>query len=621
MSSHSDSHSSTAQRSHPAPWMLPALFLIGFGPLLLKFFANLWRFEVHQFFPLALLGAGVLAWRGLQETPSRKLPRRRQPDPQQLPDLGQIEKRSSSRRRRSEGSSFITSTLGLLALALLTVATLLWSPWLGMAAALVALAAIVWWLGGRTLAHSLFPAWIMLFTVVPPPLKLDARLALALQQFAVAGSNRILDLLAVPHLRSGNILEIPGQRLLVEEACSGINSVLFMTAVCVFFAMWQRRSLFFLVVLYVLTIGFILFGNLLRITLGAFLLFDFHINLFIGWRHETLGLVLTASYLVFIVVAENLLGKLFAALRKARNQETPTEEAPPQKSAEELGVSLPQLLSSPIITPRLLLVGAYLLVLFGLQLYQAWHYSKKAIHERRINPAQMDGSAKFSLPPQIGLWTRISDEKPASIKTAFEDGVYSHIWRYQRKGLVATISLDYPFFDYHDVRICYTGAGWTVAESTVKRADDTRDKIPQMEVVLSKESGLNGTLLYSTVDQFGKWLDDTGHRAMYDSQGRTFEGGFLGRIAYRLNTPTQVEDGTVNYRIQLLAVAQGGLDTLQLADVRTLFEDVRKLLAEQFVIHPKETKKNGKIDVHADALPAPMQMEAMPGKAGGDSFE
>lgn len=548
-----------------APWILPVFLLIGFGPLLVRFFSNLWMFEIHRFFPMALLGAWVLAWRGLRET----------------------------RTPLTAGAPLITALLTLLALALLTASSLLWSPWLGMVSFLTGLAATAWWIGGSGLSRALLPAWIMLFTVIPPPLRLDARLALALQQWAVAGSNRILDLLAVPHLRSGNILEIPGQRLLVEEACSGINSVLFMTAACVFYAMWRRRSLFFLIILYVLTIGFVLFGNLVRITSGAWLLFNYRIDLFIGWRHELLGLVLTASYFAFIVVADALLHKY---------SETRTPSDSPVKSSPEVmtdgnSVSLKELLSSPFLTKRLMVLGGFLLLLCLLQLFQAWNFST-ITHERRINPAQMDGTAKFTLPPDIGLWVRRSEEKPVPKKTAFEDGVYSHIWQYERKGLIATISLDYPFFDYHDVRICYNGSGWDVDTSKVLKVSETRDKIPGMEVLLSKENGQKGTLLYSTVDQNGKWLDETGHKGtLYDKHGRAFEGGFMQRIAYRLNSPVNTDEGTVNYRIQLLAVAQGGLDSQQLSDVRTLFEDARKLLTEQFVIHPKEKKGTGEVDI------------------------
>ena len=46
-----------------------ALLAFGFAPLLVEFFANLWGRPQYQFFPLALAGAGFLAWSRLKEVP------------------------------------------------------------------------------------------------------------------------------------------------------------------------------------------------------------------------------------------------------------------------------------------------------------------------------------------------------------------------------------------------------------------------------------------------------------------------------------------------------------------------------------------------------------------------
>ena len=173
-----------------SPLAIALLALVGFGPLLAQFFWNLWNFDTYQFFPLALAGAGLLAWRGLQET----------------------------ERPLEGGSGFLTLPLVLSFLGLLATAAVLWSPWMGMAAFLVAILAMAWWLGGWTLLRAVFPAWILLITVLPPPLRLDQRFALQLQEWATEGSSRVLALLGVPHLLSGLLIEIPGQRLLVEEA-------------------------------------------------------------------------------------------------------------------------------------------------------------------------------------------------------------------------------------------------------------------------------------------------------------------------------------------------------------------------------------------------------------------
>ena len=542
-----------------SPWLLGLLFVVGFGPLIVVFFSNLWKYEIHQFYPLALIGAAALAWRGCCEVP--------------LP--------------LDSGSSLGTGLLTLVSLALLTFASLLWSPWIGVASLLVALAALASWLGGRSLSRSLFPSWIMLLTVIPPPLKLDARLALLMQQWAVAGSSRVLDLMAVPHLREGNILQIPGQRLLVEEACSGINSVLFMSAACVFYVLWQRRPLIFLPLLYSVTIGSVLFGNLIRITSGAWLLFNFKIDLFTGWRHETLGLVLTASYLIVIVLSDALLARMTSkmvakhAARIAANTVSPARKfsfTPLLAGRSLSGIAL-------ILLPLLLLMGS-------LQLAVAWFNSDSHRREVRINPDGMKGSAKFSLPKEIGDWVLLTEEVPVARKTAFEDGVYSHAWQYRKGGVTVMVSLDYPFFDYHDVRICYSGGGWTIDESKVHPAHESADDIPRMEVLLSKENGLKGELLYSTVDESGSWLDDSGYRAVMDESGRQFEGGFVTRILARLRKFHGIvgeKQPKVNYRIQLLSTAQGGLDSKQVDIVTNFFRTVRKKLSDQFIIAPKST--------------------------------
>jgi len=546
-----------------SPWLLALLFIVGFGPLIIAFFANLWKYEIHQFYPLALIGAAALAWRGCCEVP---LPLR-------------------------SGSSLWTGLMTLLSLALLTFASLLWSPWIGVASMLVGLAALASWLGGRSFSLSLLPSWIMLLTVIPPPLKLDARLALQMQQWAVAGSSRVLDLMAVPHLREGNILQIPGQRLLVEEACSGINSVLFMSAACVFYVLWQRRPLIFLPLLYTVTIGSVLFGNLIRITSGAWLLFNFRIDLFTGWRHETLGLVLTASYLIVIVLSDALLARVTARMVAKHADRIAANRVSPARK-----FSFKPLLEGRCLSGIALILLPLFLVLGSLQLGEAWFNSDAYKKEVRINPEGMKGSAKFSMPKQIDDWVLVTEEVPVAKKTAFEDGVYSHTWQYRNGGLNVMISLDYPFFDYHDVRICYSGGGWTIDESKVHPAHESADDIPRMEVLLSKENGLKGELLYSTVDESGSWLDDSGDRAVMDESGRQFEGGFVTRILARLRKFHGIlgeKQPKVNYRIQLLSTAQGGLDSKQVDMVTSFFRTVRKKLSDQFIIAPKPTMPVG----------------------------
>jgi len=528
------------------PTLLTLIALVGFGPLLAQFLFNLWNFDTYQFFPLALAGSGFLLWRGLQEV----------------------------ERPLEPGSVWLTVPLVLAVLLLLVAASVMWSPWIGMVSFLSAMLVAAWWFGGWSLLRAVFPGWLVLLTILPPPLKLDTKFALLLQEWATAGSSKILALLGVPHLLTGLIIEIPGQRLLVEEACSGINSILFMTSACVFYAMWKRRSLLFLAVLYALTIACVLAGNLVRITSGAWILYNFQIDLFVGWKHEALGLVLTATYLAFIVGTEALMGWIFTSHgTRHRPAETPQNPVP--------------LLGGLYFEGGLKFVSILLAILCAAQLVRGWDFHFRQEGAAVVNPDWMDGTAKFSMPAELDGWQLIGEQKPVPKKAAFEDGVYSHIWQYQKGGAVVTLSFDYPFFGYHDVTVCYGNAGWEISETKLQRASAENGMIPCMEVKLAREGGLQADLLYSTVDETGVWLEEPGTRSPYDPEGKPLaEGNIASRLVHRfrqLPYANESYDTAINYRIQLLAAARGGLGAEQRRDVEKLFREARPVLANQFV--------------------------------------
>ena len=460
--------------------------------------------------------------------------------------------------------------LMLASLAILFIAALSWSPWLGVAALLLWLAATTWSLGGWELARVLAPAGLVLVTILPIPLKLDERLALTLEQWAVAGSSRALSLLGVDHILSGNVIEIPGYRLLVEEACSGIVSVIFMTSACAFYAMWRRRSLPALFLLWAVTIGCVLAGNILRITSCTWLLVNHRINLFEGWRHETLGIVFMLAYLLCIVLAEAAIPR-----RAALSAGTGVRS---WREIEDL------LLGGSWFRGGARLLVVALALLGVLQILVVAQRRDTGTARSHVNPREMDGSAKFSLPENIGGWRLRSPVTPASIRTPFEDGVYSHIWEYERGGLSASLALDYPFFNYHDVRVCYRMNGWAIAKSTLHS-----DGIPCMEVSLTGKGGRSGIVFFSTVNESGGWLDESNH-LFYEGEGASDgAGGVAQRLfsrAVAIPFLQQLGEVGVTYRVQLLASSRDGFSDSERKQLQEFFEQSRSLLVKQFVKAP-----------------------------------
>ena len=524
--------------------LLLLLALFGFAPLLTQFFLNLWQFDTYQFFPLALAGAVALFLRATRE----------------------VEQPLTS------GSFLVPLFLIPLALLILACASVLWSPWMAALSFLLMILGVVWGLGGWNFLKAILPSWFVFLTVLPPPLKLDERFALLLQGWAVAGSSRILDALLIPHERTGLVIEIPGMRLLVEEACSGINSILFMTFICVFYAMWMRRSVYFTVFLYIFTIGCVLAGNLVRIVSGAWAYHYYQVEILTGWKHEAIGLCLTAIYITLIILAEKILRN------PGRDYTAPDHESSNAR---------PSLLQSLNLGAGFKLLTTLLVLLGLVQLVRGWDFHTQREGAKKVNTTHFDGSAFFELPLEIDGWKLVGEPKPQSKTATYEDGVHSHIWKLQKNGMQAIVSLDYPFFGYHDVTVCYRNSGWTVNESKLLQAAAENGFIPNMEIVLAKPGGVKAILLYSTVDESGIWLEDSPNRSAYNKEGEPLqEGNLFERLFSRLRLipyANESYDLAVNFRIQTLAAAQSGLSSAQKQEVEKLFHKVRPMLAEQFV--------------------------------------
>jgi hypothetical protein len=185
--------------------------------------------------------------------------------------------------------------------------------------------------------------------------------------------------------------------------------------------------------------------------------------------------------------------------------------------------------------------------------------------------------------------------------------VFSHIWQYQKGGTLATISFDYPFFGYHDVTVCYRNAGWKIGDTKLQRANSDNAMVPCMEVVLEREGGLKADLLYSTVDETGVWLEEPGKRSPYDEEGKALqEGNVASRLTHRMRQlpyANEAYDDAINYRIQILAAARGGLGTEQRAQVETLFRKSRVLIADQFIAPSATPTPTPKVVPTYEALP------------------
>ncbi len=67
-------------------------------------------------------------------------------------------------------------------------------------------------------------------------------------------------------------------------------------------------------------------------------------------------------------------------------------------------------------------------------------------------------------------------------KEVYDGGRYSQIWTYRWGRREVTVSLDGPFQGWHELGICYLGAGWTTLERSVRPGKEGGGSISEVRL-------------------------------------------------------------------------------------------------------------------------------------------
>ena len=503
------------------------LAALGFTPLLWVFFVLSWGRPEYQFFPLALFAAGLLAWRSVKTTVAA-------------------------------GNLGITRLLTLATGVVCLLANILWSPWLGYIAFFLGMAAALWGLGGKPLLKAFVPAGLMLLVILPPPLGWDQTLILWLRSVAVNTSSALLDWLRVTHVLEGNTLLLPGKTLLVEEACSGINSFILCNAFCLFWILWQRRTLGWLWLAMPATSLFVVLGNVIRITAGTAAYYYWQVNLLSGWPHEIFGLLLLLGYCGLVLSVDQLLVFLMQPSRSRSAVQGERSSPPVAKPFPD------DFRSGPVFGFKF--TGAFFAVVglgvFAIHLFWGGSHALAALPNLSSTP-----DLKLSLPASLVGWQRINSSSGdlALIQTL---GLHSLIWHFQREGITAAVAVDYPLDGFHNVVECYKNNGWRVRAEDELTLPPSREDLHAIKLTL-EQSLRHAVVFHSVVNGNGAWL----------SAPRTL----VNRFAHS----TVISQ--TGYRIQLITGGYAPLSEATEGATQELFFQARQMLVPQLVAELRKT--------------------------------
>ncbi|MGH0031496.1 MAG: exosortase/archaeosortase family protein [Myxococcota bacterium] len=170
-----------------------------------------------------------------------------------------------------------------------------------------------------------FP-FLLLFLMVPLPQSLVNVVAFPLQLIAADMAVSILQLFGNPVLREGNIIHLPSGPLFVDQACSGLRSLMALGTLGVVFAYFFRKTWYERAILVVSTLPIAVAVNGFRVWLTSWLTLNFGHDMASGVVHTTEGFFTFGLAFALLLLEARLLAFLFRAKRDA---EPPAPPAPP----------------------------------------------------------------------------------------------------------------------------------------------------------------------------------------------------------------------------------------------------------------------------------------------------
>ena len=448
-------------------------------PYVYLYFSGMWRQQVHyQFFPFAI---GAFCYLAMH---------RRRDSPENWSRISVV---------------LIGLDLGCIALGLIVS-----SPWLfavGLFLVILAwCAASVDEATGRKLTYL---ALLPLLTI-RLPVNGDVQLIQWLQQFTTRVASQLLQRFGYIHVRSGNVLDFPGKQFLVEEACSGVQSLFTVLFIAALVICLKRRTFVHAASLFCSAVLFAGIMNIVRVMAIAVVWEVKGDDLSTGIRHDILGYACLTIAAVLLMSADSFLAFLTDPVPDIRRPGAVAMVRNPFVTVWNL-LFKPKVKRSPG-SQEIEISGRLQFIHHGLfKLATAVFCGMLIAVQGRMllvdTPSQVPKFTSSvtifdqdSLPVEISGFVR-EGYNTETRETGSDYGEFSNLWTYTGNGGQTRIACDHPFFGWHPLQQCYVNQGWQINEISFQ-ADVTA-----WSAVVAKLSHPGqqryGLLLYSLFDASG----------------------------------------------------------------------------------------------------------------------
>jgi len=174
--------------------------------------------------------------------------------------------------------------------------------------------------GFTALRRNFFP-FVYLGFLVPPPGWVIDKFTAPLREFISHVATDGLYAFGYPIAREGVTIYIAQYQLLVEDACSGMNSIVGLTAVSLFYIyIMHKASWRYALFLIAMILPIAIIANIIRIIILILLTYYAGDSVAQGFLHVTAGIVLFAFALALVFGIDALCQRLFLRYRRNKGE-------------------------------------------------------------------------------------------------------------------------------------------------------------------------------------------------------------------------------------------------------------------------------------------------------------
>jgi len=201
-------------------------------------------------------------------------------------------------------------TILLVGLALAVIGTAA-AEWYSVRFSIIlVLLGIVLFLGGPSILKTVWFPIVFLLFAIPLPYTLFRKLTFPLQLFSTEVTHTIITALGMSALKQGNLIHLPNYSLEVVEACSGLRSIITLSALAAMFSHLSSGGIIKKTILFATAIPIAITANIVRLlvtVMGALIIGPTFAE---GFLHDFSGLLVFLTGLFLFFCSEKLLTKI-----------------------------------------------------------------------------------------------------------------------------------------------------------------------------------------------------------------------------------------------------------------------------------------------------------------------